>query len=233
MKNAGTAFQQIKADSIAMKYYEKIVKKDSTQSSLFMEMANNYFKMASKDTTKEDKSKHYKLATKYYGAKIKTDSTYESAYRYMGFALFGLENYEDAKNAFKKALHLVDTTFATNYWLAQAYSRVDSSELAEKQYMRILKLTEGKEKQYKDAILEASNFLGTRAYIKKNYGAAITYFLKVVQIKPTEWKVMETLGACYFTLQNNDEAIKWYKAALKYNPNSEIAKKGLRRLSAD
>jgi tetratricopeptide (TPR) repeat protein len=44
---------------------------------------------------------------------------------------------------------------------------------------------------------------------------------------------METLGACYFTLQNNDEAIKWYKAALKYNPNSEIAKKGLRRLSAD
>lgn len=222
LKNAGTAFQQIKADSMAIKYYEMVVKKDSTQSGLFMDMANNYFR-----------NKNYELAVKFYSAKVKTDSTYEPAYRYMGFALFADAKYNDARGAFLKAKKLLDTTFTTNYYLAQAYSRVDSSEQAEEQYKRILKLTEGKEKQYKDAVLEAANFLGTRAYIKKNYAAAVVYFLKAVQIKPTEWKIMETLGACYFTLQNNDEAIKWYKAALKYNPNSEVAKKGLRRLSAD
>ncbi len=45
--------------------------------------------------------------------------------------------------------------------------------------------------------------------------------------------VMEMLGVSYYVLQNNDEAIKWYKAVLKYNPKSEVAKKGLRMLSAD
>jgi Flp pilus assembly protein TadD len=110
---------------------------------------------------------------------------------------------------------------------------VDSLEKAAEQYARVLKLAAGKEKQYKDAIYEASDFLGLRAYNRKNYSNAISNYSKALQVKPTEWRIMEMLGVCNFMLQNNDEAIKWYKATLKYNPNSDIAKKGLRRLSAD
>jgi len=222
LKNAGTSFSTIKSDSIAIKYFEKVIKKDSTQSSLFMDIANSYFR-----------NKENEKAVKYYTAKIKIDPKFEPAYRYMGFAYFIDGKYNDARQAFHNAKNLNDTTFTTNYYLAQAYSRVDSSEQAAEQYVKVLKLAEGKEKQYKEAILEASDFLGRRAYTRKNYSAAITYFSKALQFKPSEWRFMEMLGVCNFMLQNNDEAVKWYKATLKYNPNSDVAKKGLRRLSAD
>ncbi len=222
LKNAGYAYQTIGADSLAIKFFEKVVKKDSTQSSLFMDMANNYFRNKQND-----------LAAKYYQAKINVDSTYEPAYRYMGFAYFGNGEYDAARKAFIKAAALADTSFETHYWLAETYVKMDSTEQASDQFAKILKLSEGKEEQYKDRILEASAYLGQRAFIRKNYSGAITYLSKAIRLKPGEVRIMEMLGACYHQLQNFDEAIKWYRAALKANPKSEVAKKGLRMLSAD
>jgi tetratricopeptide (TPR) repeat protein len=222
LKNAGSSYQNIKADSLAIRYYEKVVKKDSTQSGLFMDMANNYFR-----------SKNDSLAEKYYLAKIKADPKFEPAYRFLGFAYFSDQKFDLARGAFIKARDLDDTTFATNYWLAQAYSKLDSTEQASEQYLRILKLAAGKETQYKDQIFEAEGFLGQRAFLKKNYAVAANYFTKIYQMKPNDWHLTEMIGVCYHQIQNNDEAINWYRKTLKLNPNSDVAKKGLRRLSAD
>lgn len=223
MKNAGTAFTQIKDDSTSITYYEKVVKRDSTQSGLFMTMANNYYGQ-----------KNYELAVKFYSAKIKSDPNFEPAYRFMGFAYYSWEKYDLAKDAFKSAIKLVDTTFVTNYYLAQCYSRIDSNEEAAEQYVKVLKVAEGRDGQtYRDAALEAAANLGQRAYLKKNYSAAISYYRKANQLKPNDWKYMESLGACYQLLQNFDEAIRWYCATLKINSRSEAARKGLRMMSAD
>jgi len=222
LKNAGKAFQIIKADSIAIKYYEKVIRKDSTQSSLFMDMADNYYR-----------NNNFEQAIKYYEAKINIDSKFEPAYRNMAFVYFRIEKWDNARQAFLKAKELVDTTFSTNYWLAQTYSRMDSSDQAANQFNRIFKLAEGREKQYREEILTAYGFLGRRAFQKKNYQLAVTYLSRALQSRPNEWRFMEMLGASYHQLQNYDEAIKWYRAVLKYNPKSEIAKKGLRMLSAD
>ncbi len=222
LKNAGRAYQMIKNDSTAIKFYEKVIQKDSTQSALFMDMANNYFR-----------NKDYDMAIKYYSAKIKLDPTYEPAYRNEGFAYYEANNWDGARQAFLKAKELVDTTFTTNYWLAQVYTKMDSSDQAAEQYVKILKLTEGRESQFKDYILEAVNNLGQRAFLKKNYTAAISYYKRANQMRPNDWRYMESLGACYQTLQNYDEAIKWYCATVKINPKSETARKGLRMMSAD
>jgi len=222
LKSAGYSFLNIKSDSIAIMYFELVIKKDSSQSSLYMDIANTYYR-----------NKDYEKAAKYYTAKIKVEPKNDLAYQYMGFAYFFDKKYNNARQAFLDAKNLKDTTFITNYYLAKCYELVDSSGQAAEQFVRVLKLTEGKEKQYKDAIFEASSYLGDRAYQRKNYSGAVSYYLKVIQIKSSDSSIMERLGACYFLLQNNDEAIKWYRAALKYNPKSDIAKKGLRRLSAD
>ncbi|TSA25343.1 MAG: tetratricopeptide repeat protein [Ignavibacteriales bacterium] len=222
LKNAGKAFQMIKADSISIKYFEKVIAKDPSQSSLFMEMANIYFR-----------NKDNERAVKYYLAKIKIDPNYELAYRYMGFANFAMEKWDNARQAFLKAKELVDTTFMTNYWLAQTYSQMDSTQQASDQYIRSLKLSEGKERQYKDEIYGANFFLGKNAYDKQNYNAALPYLKKILQFKSGDVGTTEMIAICYHQLQNYDEAIKWYRAVLKLNPKSEVAKKGLRRLSAD
>jgi tetratricopeptide (TPR) repeat protein len=222
LKNAGKAFQMIKADSIAIKFYEKVIQRDSTQSSLFMDMANNYFR-----------NKNNELAIKYYMAKIKIDPTHELAYRYMGFAYYDMKDWNGARQSFLKSKELVDTTFVTNYWLAQTYNQMDSTQQASNQYIASIKLSEGKEKQYKDEIYGANFFLGKNAYDKQNYNAALPYLRKILQFKSGDVGTTEMIAICYHQLQNYDEAIKWYKAVLKLNPKSEVAKKGLRRLSAD
>ncbi|MFA7227794.1 MAG: tetratricopeptide repeat protein [Melioribacteraceae bacterium] len=222
LKNAGRVFQQIKADSTAIKFFERVVQKDSTQSSLFMDMANNYFR-----------NKNDTLAIKYYKAKIAVDPTYEPAHRYMGFAYYDMKDWDGARQALLGAKALVDTTFMTNYYLALAYAQMDSTEQMAEQYSTVLRLAEGKEKQYKDYIMEAVANLGQRAFKMKNYNAAVTYYRRANQLKPNDWRYMESLGACYQILQNYDEAIKWYCATLKINPKSEPARKGLRMMSAD
>ena len=222
MKNAGRAFQQISADSMAINFFEKVIERDSSQSSLFMDMANNYFR-----------NKNYELAVKYYAAKLKVDPNYELAYRYMGFASFELKNYDDARQALLKAKELVDSTFITTYYLSRVYTQMDSSDRAADQYLDVLKLSEGKEKENKDYILEAVSNLGQRAFLSKNYNAAVTYYRRANQLKPNEWRYMESLGACYQILQNYDESIRWYCATLKINSKSEPARKGLRMMSAD
>jgi len=187
-----------------------------------MDIANNYFR-----------NKNNEQAIKFYQAKINSDPAYEPAYRYMGFAYMGLEKYNDARSAFVKARSLADTTFETYYWLAQCYVRLDSVSKAASQYETVLRLAEGKESRDKVKITEAADFLGRQAYSSKNYEGVIKYTLKAVQLKPSEWRYMELLGVCYNQIGNNGEAVKWYKAALKANPKDEVAKKGLRRLSAD
>ncbi|PKL82751.1 MAG: hypothetical protein CVV24_08485 [Ignavibacteriae bacterium HGW-Ignavibacteriae-3] len=222
LKNAGTAFQQVGADSIAIKYFEKVIEKDSTQSSLFMSMANTYYS-----------KKNYVQAIKYYHAKLSSDSTYEPAHRYLGFAYYDLKDLDNARASLLKARSLVDTTFVTNYYLAQIYSRMDSTEQASKQYSIVMRLGESNERQYRDYILEAVTFLGQRAFVRKAYNDAIVYYRKANQIRPNEWRFMESLGACYQAVQNYDEAIRWYCATLKFNSKSEAARKGLRMMSAD
>ncbi len=222
LKNAGRAFQQVRDDATAIKFYERVIKKDSTQSSLFMDMGNNYLR-----------NKNDSMAVKFYKAKIATDPKFEPAHRYLGFAYFNMKNWEGAREAFKEAINISDTTFVTNYWLAQVYNRMDSTDQAAEQYSKILKLAEGKEKQYKNEILEASGFLGQRYFTRKSYAAALPLLSKALQLKPGEWRLMEMMGACYHQMQNFDEAIKWYRQVLKLNPKSEVAKKGLRMLSAD
>lgn len=222
LKNVGYAYQNLGADSLAIKCFERVVKQDSTQSGLFMEMANTYFR-----------NKQNALAIKYYKAKTQVDSTYEPAYRYMGFAAFQDGQYNVARQAFLRAKKLSDTTFVTTYWLAQTYTKLDSTEQAADQFVNVLKLADGKEKEYKDEVFVANFFLGRRAFDRQNYNGAIPYLKRVLQYKPSDVGTTEMIAVCYHQLQNFDEAIKWYRQVLKLNPKSEIAKKGLRRLSAD
>lgn len=219
---AARAFQQIKADSIALIYFEKAVAKDSTKSSIYMDLANgNYLK------------KNYDLAVKYYEAKIKSDSTYEPAYRFMGFALMQLQRWDDTRKAFLKSVELNDTSVISHYWLGQTYRQLDSLSAAEDRYEDMLDLIGNREPQFKNYCADAYGFLAQRAFEKKNYGGAIGYLRKAVSYKPEVLAYKTMLASALHQNGNIDEAIEWYRRILKIDPKNEVAKKGLRMLSAD
>ena len=220
--NAARSFQQIKSDSAALKYFEKAVNKDSTLSSIYMDLADyNYL------------NKNYDTAVKYYRAKIKSDSTYEPAYRFMAFALMQEQKYDETRQALLKATQLNDTLVTSRFWLAQTYRQLDSLNAAAEQYEKMLQVIGNREPQYKNECAEAYGFLGQRAFEKKNYIGAINDFKKAIAFKGDilSYKVM--LASAYHQNGNYDEAIVWYKKVLALDPKNEVAKKGLRMLSAD
>ena len=87
----------------------------------------------------------------------------------MGFAYYDMKDWNGARQSFLKAKELVDTTFVTNYWLTQTYNQMDSTDQAAEQYVYLLKLAGGNEKQYKNEILEARERALKLAQVKSRF----------------------------------------------------------------
>ena len=220
--SAARSFQQIKSDSVALSYFEKAVKQDSSLSSIYMDLANyNYL------------NKNYETAVKYYKARIKSDSTYEPAYRFMAFALMQQQKYDETRQALLKSTSLNDTLVTTRYWLAQTYRQLDSLNAAADEYQKMLQIIGNRESQYKNECADAFGFLGQRAFERKNYSGAVGYLRKAVALKNDVLAYKVMLASSLHQSGNTDEAITWYKRILTIDPKNEVAKKGLRMLSAD
>lgn len=221
LERVGRAFQAINDNVNSMKYFEKVIKLDSTRSSIYFDLGNNFFR-----------EKKFEDAIKYYSAKTKADSTFEPAYRFMGFAYFQMGKYEDARVNFLKAIEMNPKELNTNYFLAQTYKGLDSLDRAADIFKDILELIGNNETEHKDKILEANAFLASRMMNKKNYAGAIQYLQKVEKLKPS-LDVYRMLASCHLSTGNNDAAIVYAKKVLKSNPNDSDMKKILRVLSAD
>jgi tetratricopeptide (TPR) repeat protein len=222
--NAARSFQQIKSDSLALKYFEIAVKRDSTLASIYMDLGNyNYL------------NKNYDAAVKYYMARVKSDSTFEPAYRFMAYALMQQQKREDTRWALLKSIALVDTgteSIKARYWLVQTYRQMDSTSAAADMYQKMLDAIGNNDSKFKNECAEAYGFLGQRAFERKNYGGAVGYLRRAVTLKgDLGYKVM--LATALHQSGSIDEAIEWYRRVLKADPKNEVAKKGLRMLSAD
>jgi len=221
LERVGRTFQAIHDNSTAMKYFEKLIKLDSTRSSIYFDLGNNFFR-----------EKKFEDAIKYYSAKAKADSTFEPAYRFMGFAYFQMGKYEDARVNLLKSIEMNPKEMNTNYFLAQTYKGLDSLDRAAEVFKDILEIVSNNESEQKDKVLEANAFLASRMMSKKNYAGAVQYLQKVERLKPS-LDVYRMLASCYLSTGNNDAAIAYAKRVLKSNPNDADMKKILRVLSAD
>jgi tetratricopeptide (TPR) repeat protein len=235
LESTARSFQQIKDDVNSMKYFEKVVKLDSTRSSIYMELANGFFR-----------DKNYDSAAKYYLAKAKVDSTNEIAWRYLGLSYFQLKESDSAKvnhdykiavleksrHALLKSIALNDTNFTTRSFLIQTYRGMDSTSAVLTQYKELLSIIGNRDSEYKDWYLEANSGLAYAAYERKNYAGAIPYLLKMLKYRSNA-DLLLMISSCYLQSGNNDAAIDYARRVLKISPNHKDAKKILRSLSAD
>lgn len=75
--------------------------------------------------------------------------------------------------------------------------------------------------QYNIAVIES---------IFENYDRSIEWCNKINDLQPNFEKAFTLKGYCYELLGNNKAALKEYKAALLLNPNSELAKLGIKNI---
>lgn len=214
--------QVVKKDSVALVYYNKALQADSTLKDIYMDVANLYYMF-----------KNYDKSIEFYIKKTKADSLYEPAYRFLGFAYMQKQNFDSSRIALKHAVALDDSLVSSHFWLAQDYRSLDSVSQAQSEFINLLKMVQGKENNYKNEIAEANGFLGQLAFEKKNYTQAIGYLSKAVSLKPDILSFTVLLASAYHSNNDVDNAIRMYKRVLVLDPKNEIAKKGLRMLSAD
>ncbi|RJQ58370.1 MAG: hypothetical protein C4517_15250 [Stygiobacter sp.] len=236
MENTARAFQMVKDEANSMKYFEKVVKADPARSSIYMELANGFFR-----------DKKFDEAAKYYEAKAKADSTNETAWRYLGFSHyqfrenadsvvanpdFKKNQLEKARTALLRSVALNDTNFTNRNFLIQIYTALDSTQALLEQHKEMLSLIGNNETQYKDQYIASNSALGYNAYDRKAYAAAIPYYLRILKYR-SDMSTLKILMSCYLQAGNNDEAINFARRILKVSPNDKDAKKVLRVLSAD
>ncbi|MBI3125894.1 MAG: tetratricopeptide repeat protein [Ignavibacteriales bacterium] len=236
LERIGRIFQMVKDDANSMKYFEKVVKAEPARSSIYMELANGFFR-----------DKKYDEAAKYYEAKAKADSTNETAWRYLGFSHyqfrenadsvaanpnFKKNQLEKARTALLRSVALNDTNFTNRNFLIQIYTALDSTQALLNQHKEMLSFIGNNETQYKDQYIASNSALGYNAYDRKAYAAAIPYYLRLLKYK-TDISILKILMSCYLQSGNNDEAINFARRIQKISPKDKDAAKVLRALSAD
>lgn len=219
--DAGRAAQRLKSDSIAINYLVKALQKDSNKTDLTMDIANLYYT-----------NQKYDKAAEYYGKKIARDSTFEPAYRFRGFAYLQLKDYNMVKENLKKAVTLNDTVIASYFWLAQSYRMMDSTNKAMSAFQDVIDKI-GSKSGHDDELEESDVYLGQTYFERKQYGQAVPFLIKALRFKPNNVNINLLVATAYHSSGDTENAIKYYKKVLTLDPKNEIAKKGLRLLSAD
>jgi len=118
-------------------------------------------------------------------------------------------------------------------FLANCYDKIDSTSRQVEVFNKILKLVNGKERQYKDVVGSINGFLGYRAYKAKSWTSAINYLKTSMAYKGEDLNLLLMVGGCYEEMKDYDNAVAYVKKAQKISPNNELVKKALRRMSAD
>ena len=216
----GSEFQAVKQDSVAIIYFIKALAKDSSLTELNQEIANMYLS-----------SGKYTQAIVYYDRRIKSDSTSVSSYVNKSLCYLQMQNYDSAKTALVQAINIKSDYLPALIWLARTDQYMRNNDDAADVYTKILKITSGKEDQFKNEVAEANGFFGYTNLVKKKYKDAIQSLKTALSYTPNSAQYHLWLAQAYAFSGNKAEAAKEYRTVLSIDPGNADAKKGLRLLS--
>ncbi len=221
-KIAGDVALMLKKQELNDKYYRLAADKDPNNKDLFLVMADKAYK-----------DKDYDKAIEYYNKKLAMDPKNADALNFKAWSYKLKGDWEGARQAFLDYTAVYDSSISGYLNLAECYDKLDSTSRKADIYSKLMKMIDGKEKEYKDVAIATNYFFGYRAYTGKNWSGAIPYLKKILVYKGEDVNILVMISACYENMKDYDNAVAYLKRAQKINPNDENVKKGLRRLSAD
>lgn len=139
-------------------------------------------------------------------------------YGQLGEASFGIKEFDQAINYYKKALELDGNSALVKNNLARRLAALK----------RELDLALSLSKQITEAYPEEETFLDTRGWVffqKGDYKEAQKWFSKVLGINPENAMTLEHMGDVYFMQNNIKDALEFWKAAAEFGGNSILLQK--------
>jgi len=217
----GMIFQNGQQDSLGIIFMQKALKKDSTLTYLYENVANMYLTEG-----------HYQQALPYYSKKIALDSAHAiSAYVNEALCYIPLKDYNNARISLTDAIKLKsDYSFAL-LWLARTYRYMDSSDAAVNTYKNLIQVVQADTGQANKKLLgEAYSTIGVTYLVQKKYPPAIEPLKEAISYEPDNSQYHLWLAQAYALTKRTKEAVKEYKIVLKLDPKNADAQKGLKIL---
>jgi tetratricopeptide (TPR) repeat protein len=228
----GTAYKQVKKDSLAVITWEEALK-DTTQtialrSYLLGEIGSYYMNHKQYERAAEFFQKRFQIDTVAVGSiinyaqcmmqiekfelasaalkkAIAQNPKYPPAYINLGFCYFQMKDFDAGSGAFETAIKVIDTSETKfRFELADAHRGIALALMLEKK--------------------------STPEESKKKWEDAVTSLKKSIKYKEDVGQSHLLLGQSYQNLNKKEDAIREYKRTLQLDPKNEAAKKGLKDL---
>jgi tetratricopeptide (TPR) repeat protein len=220
----GDANVELKQTAAAVDAYENVLKLDPNQKEVYNKAAGIYM-----SEQKWDK------AAALFQRRFATDSSSRALSAYLNFASckIALKEYDSARIAYRTFIS--KRADYPSAWFGLARSLIllstDSLQASRRAYEEWLKLIPpADESKFKRELAEAYKNIGVAYLVDKKYQESIAPLTKSTKYKDDDDETWLHLGQSNAMLGNKDEAIQALKKALKLNPKSKDAKKGLELL---
>jgi len=203
----------------ALEKLRQVLTKDSTYAPAWRRAGEIYFKAALSSKTREDRVNRYKETIGSYKrylelSQVPADSVNVRPYFELAMAYNNLSGYDDAATYFENVL-------AIPYEPRDIYFNYAKALMGKKQYdsasvmiQKHLDWVKTQPETYNSAVTpgELYAMLGDGFYYSdpKDYGNAITYYLKALEISPDNKRAVQNIAVAYHTLKNYPKALEYY-----------------------
>jgi tetratricopeptide (TPR) repeat protein len=231
----GTAYKQLKKDSLAATTWEEALK-DTTQpialrSFLYSEVGSIWMTF-----------KRFERAAEVFQKRILLDTTAVAASINLANCLIQMEDYEKAISVLRKAI-LRNPKYPPAYInLGFCYFQMKDFDAGRKEFEAAIKVIDTAETKYRVELADAHRMIALALMLEKKqtveesqkkWENAIVYLRKSLKYKDDVAQTHLLLAQCLQNLNKKDDAIKEYKRTLQLDPKNEAAKKGLKDLQPE
>ena len=134
-----------------------------------------------------------------------------------GEQLWRLSRFDEAKSSFEFVTRTGNKRFVSAHWkLASIY-------LQDKRADDALTLLKPLEKEFPNRV-EVQEGLGWAMYLNKQYEAAITYFVRTLELRFPDASLLNALGDCYQKTRNPQASLKTYRMSLELDADQPDVK---------
>ncbi|MCX6162666.1 MAG: tetratricopeptide repeat protein, partial [Ignavibacteriae bacterium] len=182
-----------------------------------------YFYLGQIDAANKDKSS----AAKKFETAIKYADTTREAYLQIGYTLFNIERYDEAKEVLRKGLFFAGDDYRMNYFYGLVLQRLGNLQEAVTYFEKSVEYDEAKEVLRKGLFFAGDDyrmnyFYGLVLQRLGNLQEAVTYFEKSVELKPDDLGILSSLAMAYNTLKRFKESDEIHDRALKLDPENAL-----------
>ena len=232
----GTAYKQLKKDSLMAVTWEKALK-DTTQAIALRSYLLGELGSYNMNT------KHYEHAAEIFMQRFQLDTNAVSALINYAQCMIQLDNFDKASAALKRAIVQNPKYLPAYTNLGFCYFQMKDYDAGRKEYETAVKVIDTSEFKYRLELAEANRAIALSIMLEKKstidesqkkWEDAIVYLKKSLKYKEDIAQSHVLLGQCYQNLNQSvnkkDDAIREYKRTLQLDPRNEAAKKGLKDL---